>query len=187
MLRPAGPQAFNSQNCCLLAKFFARAARARHRDRVQAALENCVACPSRIPPPHGGIHPSHLSDILWLPHPPRTRLWRVPAGDGLLAEPATVPWATHTSIVIHPSRGQVQGSAARLSAPAAQAGWMFAKPPPFCVVAIASSAQIACDLTQSSVKLGASNRNNKDVVSVNYTGIWPHFPAELSRPGRSRS
>ena len=84
--------------------------------------------------------------------PPRTRLRRVPARDGILAGPATVPWAAHTSTVVHPSRGQVEGSATRLPTPAAPAGWRFAKSPPSRAGAIATSTQIACNSTKSYVK-----------------------------------
>ena len=81
--------------------------------------------------------------------PPRTRLWRVHAEDGILAVPATVPWAAHTSTFLHPSGGQSQGSAAHLPAPA---GWRFAKPPPSRAGAIAASTQIACNNTRTRVK-----------------------------------
>ena len=84
--------------------------------------------------------------------PPQTRLRRVHAEDGILAGPATVPWAAHTSTVVHPSRGQVEGSATRLPAPAAPAGWRFARPPPSRAGTIAASTQIACNSTKSYVK-----------------------------------
>ena len=81
--------------------------------------------------------------------PPQTRLWRVHAEDGILAGPATVPWAAHTSTFLHPSGGQSQGSAAHLPAPA---GWRFAKTPPSRAGTIAASTQIACNNTQTRVK-----------------------------------
>ena len=58
----------------------------------------------------------------------------------------------NTSTVVHPSRGQVEGSATRLPAPAAPAGWRFAKSPPSRAGAIAASTQIACNSTKSYVK-----------------------------------
>ena len=73
-------------------------------------------------------------------------------GSRLSALGSRLSWAAHTSTVVRPSRGQTQGFAARFPAPAAQAGWRFARPPPSRAGAIAAAAQIACNTTQTCVK-----------------------------------